>query len=78
MDVWGLYPIEGYYSLRYTLFLTDDATRWTWWETFTEKGSLMEVFFCLYKKIQRTMEIVIRRYWTGNESVRHKIKEFHS
>lgn len=27
-DVWGPYPIEGFYGTKYFLFFADDAKRW--------------------------------------------------
>lgn len=29
VDVWGLYPIEGFDGTKYFFFITDDCTRYT-------------------------------------------------
>lgn len=37
-DTWGPYPIEGFDSTKYFLFVTCDSTRCTWAERFSHKG----------------------------------------
>jgi GAG-pre-integrase domain len=67
VDVWGLYPIEGFDGTKYFLFITDDCTRYTWSARFDRKYQLFEVFKSLVKIIQKAYNITIRCCRLDNE-----------
>jgi hypothetical protein len=73
IDTWGPYPIEGFDGTRLFVFITDDATRFTWHERLSSKGDLAITLLRLHRKIERTHNIVIRRYRADNEFVQSAI-----
>lgn len=66
-DTWGKYPIKGWDGTHYFLFLTDDATRYTWAIRFSNKRDLPDVFKKLHTEIQTSLNITIRNYRFDNE-----------
>ena len=60
VDTWGKYPITGWDGTHYFLFLTDDATRFTWSARYSRKRDLPEVFKSLYTTIETSLNIKIR------------------
>lgn len=40
-DTWGKYPIAGWDGTQYFLFLTDDATRYTWSARYSRRRELV-------------------------------------
>lgn len=62
VDTWGKYPIKGWDGTHYFLFFTDDATRFTWCERYSEKKELPELFAKLHNTIQNSLNITIRNY----------------
>ena len=67
VNTWGPYPVEGFNSTKYFLFITCDATRYTWAERFSNKGELSELFRSLHKRIERTYGLTIRSYHFDGE-----------
>jgi len=67
MDTWGKYAIEGWDGTRYFLFLTDDATRFTWAIRYSKKSEMPDVFRKLYNKIETSLNIKIRNYRCDGE-----------
>ena len=76
IDVQGLYPIEGFDSTKYFLFITDDYTRYTWSARFDRKYQLLEVFKSLVKIIQKAYNITIRYYRLDNEFKRGPVSKW--
>ncbi|KAK1515355.1 hypothetical protein CPAR01_16776 [Colletotrichum paranaense] len=66
-DTWGPYPIEGFDSTRYFLFVTDDAKRFTFAAPISVKANLPKIFKRLHKTIEKTYNIKIRGYRFDNE-----------
>lgn len=67
VDTWGPYPIRGYDGSSFFLLFTDDATRYTWGEPFTDKSDIPELFRKIHKRIEKTYNSEIRRYRFDNE-----------
>lgn len=61
-DTWGPYPIESYDGLRYFMFFTDDATRFTWEEGFRTKDQIPAVFRKMHRGAETQFKITIRGY----------------
>lgn len=67
VDVWGPYPVAGFDSTKFFLFITDDCTRYTWSARFDRKGQLFEIFKSLVKVIEKAYNITIRCCRLDNE-----------
>ncbi|PVH90218.1 hypothetical protein DM02DRAFT_548236, partial [Periconia macrospinosa] len=52
---------------QFFLFITDDATRYTWCARFSKKEDLYRTFKNLHKHIERTHNITIREYRMDGE-----------
>lgn len=61
-DTWGPYPIESYDALKYFMFFTDDATRFTWAKGFRVKDQIPAIFRSLHRGIETQFKITIRGY----------------
>lgn len=66
-DGWGPYPKTGFDGTRYFLFLTDDATRYTWSARYDTPGQLFDVFTQLHEYIEKRYGFNIRFYRWDNE-----------
>lgn len=67
VDLWGPYSIDGWDKTLYFLFITDDATRYTWAARIESRKDMPNVLRDNHKQIERTHNIVIRRYRGDNE-----------
>jgi hypothetical protein len=56
--------------------MTDDATRRTWGVPFQTKDQIPGLLIRLQKKIERTRDIIIRRYKTDNEFLTSALSTF--
>ena len=76
MDTWGPYGLEGFDGTKYFLFITDDATRWTWCARFPKKEDLYRTFKDLHRLIETSENITIRQYRMDGEFSRGPINDF--
>ena len=67
VDIWGPYPIEGYDGTTSFLLMTDDNSRFTWYERLRTKGEVSEAFHRLHQRIEKEHNVTIRRYRCDNE-----------
>ena len=67
VDLWGPYPIEGHDGTTLFLLMTDDNSRFTWCERLRTKSELLEAFRQLYRRIEKTHKVTIRKYRCDNE-----------
>jgi len=73
VDTWGPYPIEGYDGTTFFLLMTDDNSRFTWYERLRTKGEVSEAFRRLHRRIEKEHNITIRRYRCDNEFAKGQI-----
>lgn len=73
IDTWGPYPIEAYDGTRYFVLITDDATRWTWYDPINSRDEVTMALLKLHRRIERTKNTKIRRYRCDNEFVQRAI-----
>jgi hypothetical protein len=76
MDSWGPYSMEGYDGTKYFLFITDDATRYTWCARYSEKGDMYQTFKDLHRYSERSTGIVIRNYRMDGEFSRGPVGQY--
>lgn len=76
IDTWGPYPVAGFDNTKLLLFVTDDATRWTWMERLKTKDDIAITLLKLHKKIERGQGITIRKYRCDNEFVQGIVTSF--
>jgi len=69
VDTWGKYAVEGWDGTFYFLFITDDATRYTWCARYAEKKDLSRAFQQLHREIETSLNIKIRNYRLDGEFV---------
>lgn len=67
IDTWGPYPIEGLDGVRYALFVTDDATRYTWVEFFNTKDKIHKLMQNKCKSIANNFDTTIKKIRADNE-----------
>jgi hypothetical protein len=71
VDTWGPYPVLGWDSTKYLLFATDDATRFTWCVSVSDKDELPRKVQRLVRKIQKEYKTVVRSMRLDNEIPRY-------
>jgi len=72
-DTWGPYAIIGIEEVRYALFVTDDATRFTWVRFFSRKNEIPQTLTAIRKMIETTHDTVARRVRFDNEFYKKEI-----
>jgi hypothetical protein len=75
LDTWGPYPIYGLKGERWALFLTDDATRYTWAVFLTTKDLLAQAVIDLIQLLETSLNIKIRRARLDNEFLQKAVQE---
>ena len=73
VDTWGPYHLEGYNGFKYFLFMTDDATRFTFEEGYAKRSDMPSVFRAMHKKVETQHSVLIRGYRMDGEFTRGPI-----
>jgi hypothetical protein len=75
LDTWGPYPIYSLKGERWALFITDDATRYTWVTFLTTKDTISTSVIDIFTLLENSLNITIRRVRFDNEFLQTTIQD---
>jgi hypothetical protein len=75
IDSWGPYPIPGLKGERYAIFITDDATRFTWVIFMVTKDTLASITLKKILEIETVHNVKVRIVRFDNEFVQQNLTD---